>query len=105
MASEISQNDRQFWLAYCDSIRTAAGFDAASQQNSAMFFGTTAQRGPPAGDKVHQDFTNAGIFAIADNLPNIDDLFYVPSASNSYIESLLTYVSTITSDYLVTECS
>lgn len=56
--------------------------------NSAFFIGSTAQRGPPAGDNIPESYTNQGLYSIANNLLNDTSIFYTPAATNSYIDAL-----------------
>ncbi|KAH7082500.1 hypothetical protein FB567DRAFT_594973 [Paraphoma chrysanthemicola] len=89
MANQMS--DKLFWLAYCDLIKKQVGVDLGAK--SAIFYCTRTQRGPPAGDSIAAEYTNTGLFDLGDNLLQADNLFYVPSAQNSYIRSLLTYLN------------
>jgi hypothetical protein len=85
----LSQSDKVdylFWLELAKAIRTAALI--MPDDNSAFFIGSTAQRGPPAGDNIPESYTNQGIYEIANNLLNDTSIFYTPDATHSYIDSL-----------------
>jgi len=86
----IDRADELFWLGYCKSIKEQLGTKFGD--SSAIFYCTRTQRGPPAGDSIDPAYTNTGLYNIGDNLLAADNLFYVPSAQNSYINFLLTYL-------------
>ena len=90
MSSSVDKADKLFWLAFCQLVKKQIGTDLGS--TAAVFYCTESQRGPPTGDKGFDPaYTNAGIYAMANNLLQADNLFYVPSLQNSYIKSLLVY--------------
>lgn len=91
----LSQSDKVdylFWLEFAKAIRSAA--QIMPDDNSAFFIGSTAQRGPPAGDNIPESYTNQGLYSIANNLLNDTSIFYTPAATNSYIDALSKYVRT-----------
>lgn len=51
--------------------------------NSAFFIGSTALRGPPAGDNIPESYTNQGIYDIANSLRNDTSIFYTPGAASN----------------------
>lgn len=53
-----------------------------------LFLATEAQKGPPAGDDVPDEYTYQGLFDIGNNLLATDNLFYNPSALHGYDEAL-----------------
>ncbi|KAF4781569.1 hypothetical protein HER10_EVM0000358 [Colletotrichum scovillei] len=83
-------SDKSFWLAYCKAIQQAIGPNPGS--DSAIFFATKAQKGPAASPLIPPEYTNFGIYNLADNLLSANNLFYVPSTQNSYIRSLRNYL-------------
>jgi hypothetical protein len=84
--------NKSFWLAYCDAIRTQLGDKTGD--HASYFFCTRAQRGPPAGPSSLIDpmYANQGIYEIGDSQLYTDNLFYVPSKSNSFSRELLAYM-------------
>ena len=85
----LSQSDKVdylFWLEFAKAVRSAA--QIMPDDNSAFFIGSTAQRGPPAGDNIPESYTNEGLYSIANNLLNDTSIFYTPAATNSYIDAL-----------------
>ena len=85
----LSQSDKVdylFWLEFAKAVRSAA--QIMPDDNSAFFIGSTAQRGPPAGDNIPESYTNQGLYSIANNLLNDTSIFYTPAATNSYIDAL-----------------
>ncbi|KAI4956065.1 hypothetical protein J4E91_000275 [Alternaria rosae] len=84
--------NKSFWLAYCDAIRSQLGDQTG--EHTSYFFSTRAQRGPPAGPASLIDpiYANMGIFEIGDSQLYTDNMFYVPSKSNSFSRALLTYM-------------
>lgn len=108
MSAQDNAN-KLYWLAYCDVIRSEIG---KLGDSNAIFFSTKSQRvkdpfhltvlnnvfhsyplltqskGPPA--ECAQEYQNFGILEMANNLLAADNLFYAPSATNTYIDSLKT---------------
>ncbi|KLO80595.1 Uncharacterized protein LW93_2934 [Fusarium fujikuroi] len=84
-------SDKFFWLAYCKAVQQLIGNKPG--KDSAIFFATKAQKGPPASALIPAEYTNNGLYQIGDNLLSADNMFYIPSAQNSYIRSLQNYLS------------
>lgn len=80
----LSQSDKVdylFWLEFAKAIRSAASI--MPDDNSAFFIGSTALRGPPAGDNIPESYTNQGIYDIANSLRNDTSIFYTPGAASN----------------------
>lgn len=84
MSNQKNYSD-PFWLAYYDAIKG----DYKPGPSTAIFFAQQGQLGPAAGPGVDAQYTNFGIFQLADNLLRDDSLSYTPSQSNSYTRRLL----------------
>ena len=82
-----AEKDNQlFWLNYGDAVRAKAGVNLGS--TGVFFLATEAQKGPPAGDDVPDEYTYQGLYDIGNNLLATDNLFYNPSALHGYDEAL-----------------
>ena len=75
-----------FWVNYAEAIRQAAGIEIGA--NNAFFLGTQAQKGPLAGSYIPDEYTNQGLYQIANNLMNTSTMFYTPDYSHGYIQAL-----------------
>ena len=77
-----------FWLNFGQAVKDKAGADLGSSR--VFFLATEAQKGPPAGDDIPDEYTHQGLYDIGNNLLAIDNLFYNPSALHGYDEALQT---------------
>ncbi|KAL9093884.1 MAG: hypothetical protein Q9165_003807 [Trypethelium subeluteriae] len=75
-----------FWLTYGQAIKDKAGANLGSE--GVFFLATEAQKGPPAGDDVPDEYTYQGLFDIGNNLLDTNNVFYNPSALHGYDEAL-----------------
>ncbi|KAM7183141.1 hypothetical protein V8F33_013771 [Rhypophila sp. PSN 637] len=89
--SSSDKVNQLFWLAYGQAIKDKAG--ANFGKTGAFFLASEAQKGPPAGSAVPDDYTNTGLYDIANNLLATDNLFYNTSALHGYAEALSTYLN------------
>lgn len=78
--------DTLFWLEFANAIRTGAQLQPSDR--TAFFIGSTAQRGPLAGDNIAETYTNQGLYDLANNLLDDTSIFYSPSAQNGYVDAL-----------------
>ncbi|KAM7217518.1 hypothetical protein V8F06_007149 [Rhypophila decipiens] len=89
--SSTDKVNQLFWLAYGQAIKDKAG--ANFGKTGAFFLASEAQKGPPAGSAVPDDYTNTGLYDIANNLLAAENLFYNTSALHGYVEALSTYLN------------
>lgn len=80
-----------FWLNYAQAIKDKAG--ANFGKSGVFFLASEAQKGPVAGSNIPDEYTQQGLYDIANNLLATDDLFYRPSALHGYAEALGTYLN------------
>lgn len=85
--------DDLFWLNYATEIKKQAGAKFTKDGDSVFFVASQATKGPPAGKFVPGEYTNAGLYPLANSLLATDQLFYAPSSLHGYIQALQTYLS------------
>ncbi|KAK4163792.1 hypothetical protein QBC43DRAFT_354274 [Cladorrhinum sp. PSN259] len=78
-------------LKYGDAIKNKAGANVSA--STAFFLASEAQKGPLGGSAVPDEYTNTGLYDIANNLLATDNLFYSTSALHGYAESLTTFLN------------
>lgn len=86
-----------FWLNYAREIKREADANFTRDGDSVFFVASQATKGPPAGKFVPGEYTNAGLYPLANSLLSSDQLFYAPSSLRGYIQALQAYVFNSTS--------
>lgn len=82
-----------FWLNYAREIKNKTGANFSKDGSAVFFLATDAQKGPPAGKFVPSEYTNTGLYHLANNLLATDQLFYAPSGLHGYAQTLNTYLN------------
>lgn len=75
-----------FWLNYAQAIKDKAKADFGD--SGVFFIGSEVQKGPVAGDGIPDEYTNQGLYNVANNLLASDSLFYNPSAQHGFAQAL-----------------
>lgn len=79
-----------FWLNYAQAIKDKTGADFSD--SSVFFIGSEVQKAPPAGNGIPDEYTNQGLYDVANSLLTSDSLFYNPSSQHGYAQALETSV-------------
>ncbi|KAK5693310.1 hypothetical protein LTR17_025121 [Elasticomyces elasticus] len=82
-----------FWVNYAEAIREIAGIQIGD--NNAFYLGTQAQKGPLAGSYIPDQYSNQGLYQIANNLLNTSTMFYTPDSAHGYVQALSNYLDNV----------
>ncbi|KAM7194155.1 hypothetical protein V8F20_008075 [Naviculisporaceae sp. PSN 640] len=82
-----------YWLHYAQQVKKKANANFTKDGDYVFFVASEATKGPPAGKFVPAEYTNAGLYPLANSLLASDEFFYPPSSLRGYIQALQTYLN------------
>lgn len=88
MASD--RTSELLWLEYGKQIKNKV--PGAGQDGKIFFLANEAQRGPPAGTYIPNEYTAKGLYDISNNLLATNNIYYSPSALHGFDQAVGRYV-------------
>ncbi|RSL70395.1 hypothetical protein CEP51_012201 [Fusarium floridanum] len=79
-----------FWLEYGEQIRNK--IPRAGQGSKIFFLANEAQKAPPAGTYIPNEYKSKGLYDLSNNLLATDSIYYSPSASHGFDQAVGTYL-------------
>ncbi|RSL44901.1 hypothetical protein CEP53_011018 [Fusarium sp. AF-6] len=80
-----------FWLEYGKAIKGKV--PGAGEGSKIFFLANEAQKGPPAGTYVPDEYTAKGLYDLGNNLLATDNIYYSPSALHGFDQAIGTYLN------------